>query len=92
MLMQAQVWTVAKTFSSCTARDPPLTVPTDGQLHSRAANSGHDTTPQLLAVIATNPGSRARHVLNGRRVDAADAMSRARRSSAFSGWGWSQAS
>ncbi|MFI8076358.1 hypothetical protein ACIF85_47865 [Streptomyces sp. NPDC086033] len=50
------------------------------------------TTPQLMTVIATNPGSRARHVLKGRRVDAADAMSRARRSSGSSGWGWSQAS
>lgn len=30
------------------------------------------TTPQLLAVIATNPGSRARRVLNDISVDAAD--------------------
>ncbi|MFB7499366.1 ClpX C4-type zinc finger protein [Streptomyces sp. NPDC056161] len=30
------------------------------------------TTPQLLAVIATNPGSRARRVLNDLDVDVAD--------------------
>jgi len=40
--MQVQVWTVTKTFSPCTARDPPLTVPLGGQSHSQAANAGHE--------------------------------------------------